>query len=446
MGIQSPNRDVVFISHANPEDNVFARWLSLKLATFGYRVWSDVTKFLGGEDFWQEIEPIIRDSTVKFLYVLSRASNRKDGVLRELRVADATRKTLDGTNDFVIPLRVDDLPHRDINIEIGRLNAIEFGDGWASGLEQLHRKLSADGVPLHPGAGPALVRKWWEDSFSANKLVGDTNQSCYSNWFLLRLPKKIFRYSMIGPLDPEPAWSFPTRWHNNRLLTFACASDIEKESGLLRIQKTDAMNTSSFLLEENENRRDNRNIIFALLTDAWETYCLKMGLKKYTLANDKSSFYFNTDALSTPMVRFRRSVDQKNTRRSLLGYKTVTTGKRHWHFAISARPAFHPKPMLQIRTHVLFSDDGRNVWPSLSKTHRARRSQCKDWWNDDWRDRLLASMSWLSSSESSIVLPLSTSSENVVIDVDPVEFISPVKLKEEAVRMQGEEQGAFDDE
>lgn len=53
-------------------------WLSLKLAALGYRVWSDVTKLLGGEDFWRDIEPIIRDSTVKVLYVLSRASNHKE--------------------------------------------------------------------------------------------------------------------------------------------------------------------------------------------------------------------------------------------------------------------------------------------------------------------------------------------------------------------------------
>ena len=55
-----PHRSVVLVSHANPEDNPFARWLSLKLAALGYNVWSDVTKLLGGEDFWQEIEAIIR--------------------------------------------------------------------------------------------------------------------------------------------------------------------------------------------------------------------------------------------------------------------------------------------------------------------------------------------------------------------------------------------------
>lgn len=49
------SKDVVFISHANPEDNEFTHWLSLKLASLGYHVWSDVTRLHGGEDFWRDI-------------------------------------------------------------------------------------------------------------------------------------------------------------------------------------------------------------------------------------------------------------------------------------------------------------------------------------------------------------------------------------------------------
>lgn len=29
--------------------------------------------------------------------------------------------------------------------------------------------------------------------------------------------------------------------------------------------------------------------------------------------------------------------------------------------------------------------------------HKARRSQCKQWWNDDGRDGILAAMAWLES-------------------------------------------------
>ena len=65
-------RDIIFLSHANPEDNEFTLWLALRLSSEGYPVWCDLTKLLGGEDFWQNIENELRERTVKLLYVLSR--------------------------------------------------------------------------------------------------------------------------------------------------------------------------------------------------------------------------------------------------------------------------------------------------------------------------------------------------------------------------------------
>jgi TIR domain len=87
--VAAENRDTVFVSHANPEDNTFALWLTLRLGEMGFKVWCDLTKLIGGETFWDKAEDAIRNSTAKFLYVLSRTSNSKDGVLRELQLAQA---------------------------------------------------------------------------------------------------------------------------------------------------------------------------------------------------------------------------------------------------------------------------------------------------------------------------------------------------------------------
>lgn len=103
-------RNLVFISHANPEDNEFTRWLGLQLTKHGYAVWSDVTKLIGGESFWGDIEDAIRTRTTKFLFVLSRASNGKPGALDELHLAKTVAKTIgnsEGVKDFVVPLRHD---------------------------------------------------------------------------------------------------------------------------------------------------------------------------------------------------------------------------------------------------------------------------------------------------------------------------------------------------
>src|SRR6266498_340456 len=93
-------RDTLFISHANPEDNEFTRWLALRLAAEGYAVWCDLTKLLGGEAFWSHIEEAIRTRSAKVIYVLSQSSNQKPGSLAELQVAQNVARD-EKLQDFV---------------------------------------------------------------------------------------------------------------------------------------------------------------------------------------------------------------------------------------------------------------------------------------------------------------------------------------------------------
>src|SRR5712692_4198764 len=102
-------QDMIFISHANPEDNNFTRWLALQLGKDGYPAWCDLTKLLGGENFWKNAEEAIRTRTIKFLYVLSRSSNEKDGPRNELQIAKNVLRKDKALHDFIVPLHVDDL-------------------------------------------------------------------------------------------------------------------------------------------------------------------------------------------------------------------------------------------------------------------------------------------------------------------------------------------------
>jgi hypothetical protein len=155
-------RNLVFISHANPEENDFARWLGLQLTRAGYAIWSEVTKLIGGESFWEDIEEAIRNYTVKFLFVLSKTSNAKQGTLDELHLARTVAKN-EKLTDFIIPLRVDDLSFSEINVAIHRLNVIDFTHGWAPGLAQVLDKLEKDKVPQDTSRfNPTAVSLWWK--------------------------------------------------------------------------------------------------------------------------------------------------------------------------------------------------------------------------------------------------------------------------------------------
>lgn len=152
-------RDTLLLSHANPEDNEFTLWLALQLANEGYRVWCDLTKLLGGEVFWDDIEEVIKTRAVKVLYVLSRTSNAKDGPLKELHFAQGVAKN-ENLKDFVIPLHIDDLPHGDTTIEITRINTVRARHPGAQGLPaagKTGRRWRSQGSEIQPDGSQRVV-------------------------------------------------------------------------------------------------------------------------------------------------------------------------------------------------------------------------------------------------------------------------------------------------
>src|SRR5437867_1895241 len=98
-------RRLVFVSHANPEDNYAALWLCTRLAAAGYEVWSDLTQLIGGELFWNDIQDAIRNHAAKAVFLVSKASITKDGFLNELSLAAGTERSA-GLADFLIPCRL----------------------------------------------------------------------------------------------------------------------------------------------------------------------------------------------------------------------------------------------------------------------------------------------------------------------------------------------------
>jgi hypothetical protein len=87
-------RETIFITHAAPEDNQFALWLSSKLALAGYQVWIDRNRLRGGHDFWDEIEHILRVEAVKQIVIFT-ANVRKSGVKKELALGEVMKAKLE---------------------------------------------------------------------------------------------------------------------------------------------------------------------------------------------------------------------------------------------------------------------------------------------------------------------------------------------------------------
>lgn len=424
-------RDMIFVSHANPEDNDFAQWVSLQLANVGYPVWCDLTKLLGGETFWDDIQEAVRERTIKFLFVLSRSSNAKDGTLQELDCAKGMAKKLKTTiRDFIIPLKIDDLPHDDVHILVRRLNHISFRPSWAKGLAQLLDKLETDTVAKKPTFNPAAVGTWWRRQFDVNRGVTDEPEEYLSNWFPISgLPEKVLCHYVgrngIGKIEIDSGqFPFPAVKHSDiSLVSFAKANDFTEKLGEhLSIVESEEYFVSE-ILAGNGPKSFARHLS-QILRMAWEQMMLNRPFPAHEMSSNAKAFYFRSGQVPSDMLFFA-GMSGKQAHRNVVGFKTTPAGKRYWHFGIQGKPVFRPEPVFVVKGHVLFSNDGRTLWTSSDRLHRARRSQCKNWWNDEWRDRILATMTHLGGEQGTIFVPLG-SGVSFQIDLKPMSFLSPV--------------------
>lgn len=436
--ISLPNRKLLFISHANPEDNEFARWITLRLAGEGYPVFCEIVKFLGGEDPWRDVEQLIRQNTVKFLFVQSKTAMEKDGTRRELNLAYQVAKK-DNLKDFIIPLKVETIPHYEVSVELQTTLSIEFSHGWAKGLHQLLEKLEQQKVEKNPDFSAALVNSWWRNSFSANAGLREEPEELLSNWFEFdQLPEKLY-YHVFQPgvrALPQPtdnrAIIFPHRPFRRGVLSYAEAADLSDNPDVFGDKFTfitgDLLNNkhaANFLDEQ-----EARDAVTDLLRQAWVNVFTERGLDAYELANKSKFCYFKKDQLEKDKIHFP-GVNGKATWRSVVGYQTVGKNRRYWHFGVSGKPTLRRTKYLAINPHVLFSDDGVNIWRDKARMHKAKMNLTRSWWNAHWRDRILAVMQFLAGDASGISLRLGKDEQSHVwLEKHPVSFVSPVSFSD----------------
>lgn len=435
-----PDRRLLFLSHATPEDNDFARWLATQLAAAGYEVWCDVTKLLGAERFWNNIAEAIEGHAFRFLFASTLFGNTKGGCLRELKIATDTATTL-GLRDFIVPLKVDPVDQVPFSASpeiIRDLNFVRFDENWAAGLAQLLKLLEREGAPKSASGGPGCVTDWYRRSLDRNRDVVVSNAKCVSNWLRLKLPEEIQFHRSSVPADMLGGvandFSRPKRVHGDFLITFASQHEVQASLGPhVTIRESFSVKTDQFYQQGYGNpeiaKLDAQRIATDLIRQAWEVEMRQRGLCSFELASGLLAWFFkqghlpNDRAYLAPVGRKKpyRQLVGKKSKRKLDGTK-VRDG--FWHYAVSAVPHLFPFPHLVLRHHVIFTDDGETPWSSPERMHRARRRVCKNWWNAEWRDRLLAFARWLDTEGAYAILPVGEH-ESMRAGTTPMAFTSP---------------------
>ncbi len=430
-------RRLIFLSHATPQDNDFARWLATQLVIHGYEVWCDLTQLLGGEKFWNDIGDAINNYAFRVLFASTLSSNQKPGTLRELKLAlDAQVST--GIKDFLVPLKVDQFPFEATDERIRDLNFVRFDDSWEAGLHQLLSLLEREGAPKSPLAGPNCVMEWRQRGLDARRKHVVREDRYVSNWFDLTLPDQIFFHKLAGPASRLPDavkdFPYPSRVHGDCIATFASALDIHDAlAPNFEVASTVAVPCLAFIEEGDEDLGivafDAGNIVTDLVQKAWNATLEAKGFQKHELASGFNAWFFANGKLDKNKGHYIAS-NGKRAYRQLVGTKSKKTadGERKpdgfWHYAISGSPQLHGFARLALHHHVIFTDDGKAPWSSPERMHKARRSVCKQWWNAEWRDRLYAICAELGGEAKMLPLPVGDK-QFVSVAMTPIRFVSP---------------------
>ena len=405
-------RRLVFISHANQEDNEFASWLGTRLIAAGYEVWADIFRLVGGETFWRDIGVAIKDEAAAVVAVVSNASYQKDGVLDEIAMAVATGRKLKKPS-FVIPVRLDNIAFSDFPEQIVRLNAIDFAANWADGLSRVQEALEKAGVPREGSSTAAAFDQWRTFRLRQSGTVASIPEQLASNWLTINeLPKKInfCRFGAEPKVTAVALANFKTPIvPRDRLgLTFSDAAHIVLDDApSISVEHAYEMDLQGFLEARRQTgpevkRGDASNMLTNILRQSWENFAKSRGLVPYEFSNS-TGWFVPRDLIAGNKVSY---IDNAGKSRWKLLVGRSEKRQVYWHFAVTAYASLADPARFVLRPQVVFTTDGKTPLDSKPRAATLRRSFCKNWWNDRWFGLLSAFVSYLADGSDDIALPL----------------------------------------
>ena len=375
----------LFISYAD-EDSILAGWLARKLSAYGYAVWYDRMKMLGGEPWPQTIDEAIKDRTFRMLALMSAHSVHKPNPSKERTLALKIAKQRD-IADFLITLKVDDA---DLDWLTTDISYVAFNRGWAAGFRKLLEKLKSVDAPKALPNGPALAASTCSQG---EELVRAGQEELLANVIRVEgLPDVLRGYRQRRDLTQEQrdlldrSWSY-YRLESQEIAAFFPPPDSFKES----IEQT----REQYLWAECGRIRgaNARDVAAGIVIQTLQKRLLRAGVKPHP--KHKGLIYFPEEFGEGGKLRFV-GYNGKRTWLKIRGKATFfrigrpkETNFHHYALRLRLARGLDKSLWLQITPTLFFFDE--NGEPILDdRVGPRRRRLTKGWWNDKWVNRLLA--------------------------------------------------------
>ncbi len=414
---QEPERSLLFISHANPQDNAAAAWFATQLTLLGYDVWCNLTNSHGGESaFWLKVQKKIEEDAAKVIFILSDSSRdfeKKRGVYKEVQAADSVDR-----DNFILPLRIEKLTGK-VPILIGTDTYIN-SENWMAGLGELRERLEHDNVPKVDVPDLEKISSWWPAIGAKQALVRDEGGDLVSNVFSFKaLPERIHFLKVSSESNPltgrkrlrkvlpeHPAHAT----HSDYAISFARGHDFLELTNSLDIEDAIVLPTADFLryghAPLNIAQQAACNIVTYLVASAFEKYLSDRGLRSKSAGRSPRKIWYPAYGL---IEGNRHSISEPGLRKAPVSFVGIVSSYRRkyvWHFAV--------QPIVDLHTHngIIFSP--KAVISELYRSDRGEQPNPVDnkkalkklsWWNREWRRKMLGFVAWLSDDQISMRIP-----------------------------------------
>jgi hypothetical protein len=420
-------REALFISHASPEDNAFTLWLGAKLTALGYSVFADVLRLRGGDDWERILEDAIRNKAAKVLLVATPHGVQKQGVRNEITIATQTAKKI-GDNAFIVPLR---LAPFEPQLQIAHAQYLDFSKGWAAGLSDLLALIDEFRIPK-PGGGDQ-AELWQGVQLKDARMVGPGPERLISNWLEIeRVPGRLLFYDFKSGISLGAAQKaikespIPVAAFNRGFLSFAPLHQLQEHFGPnLPLEVLDERITDDFLdagwPDLHILPRDARPKFTDLARQAIDGFFLAKGLHSFELASGRLAWWPTAAQATLKRLSFGWTGGPSGSRQ-ITGRSTVRGF--HWHYGVTCWARTAPVRHMRIAGRVIFTSDGREPIGDARRLHKMRRSFCKGWRNDKWRDLLLAFWFWIAEGALFVDVPLGEG-EALRMRLPPMSFDAP---------------------
>ncbi|MBR0098805.1 MAG: hypothetical protein IJP90_03725 [Treponema sp.] len=140
------------------------------------------------------------------------------------------------------------------------------------------------------------------------------------------------------------------------------------------------------------------------------------------LSGKKTAYYFSKDSENITKVKFTYPLAQNdekvNKTKALVG---IFDHDKFWHYGMSYYPIFSPVFGVSLKSHLIFTSDGKTNLFDVTKQHSYRRKKGKRFFNEEWRDMLLAFLEILKDKNGEINFKVSPNSF-LVMEITPCIF------------------------